>query len=87
MVKQVQKTTKEIRQQKKLGQMIKNLATMIEDTTKPFWKSKTVWVGAATVAASIVLYFAEGAEKGTMLATIAGIAAIVLRLVTNKGVR
>jgi len=87
MTKQVQKSKKEADQRRKLGQMVKNLALMIDDTTKKWYESKTFWVGAVVLVASVALVATEGAQDGTVLAAVSAVAMVVLRMVTNKGIR
>jgi Mg2+/citrate symporter len=86
--KKKQKTEKEERQQKKLGQAIKNLARLIEDNSKPMRKSRIFWVQIATAAGfALLIVLDQVADKGPILVGVSVALTIILRKVTNKAIR
>jgi Mg2+/citrate symporter len=85
--KKKQKNEKEARQQKRLGQAIKNLAALIEDNSKPIWKSKIFWTQIGTAVGFAILVVLGEVDKGPILAGFSVALTVVLRKVTNKAIR
>jgi hypothetical protein len=82
------RTNKELRQQQKMAAAIKNLANMIDDSTKKWWTSKTIIASvlfASTSGASA--YFCEGQTKQAAAGAAFAALMIGLRLVTKKAIR
>ncbi len=56
------------------------MAKKVFNEIKPFWTSKTLWVGALQVISGICLAFSDHLATGGVL-TASGVATIILRVV------
>jgi hypothetical protein len=54
--------------------------------TKPWWKSKTIWIGVLQTVGGLVALPVLGVPAGTAIA-VKGVIDVLLRVVTRDGVR
>ncbi|MDP2672010.1 MAG: hypothetical protein Q8O68_00685 [Candidatus Daviesbacteria bacterium] len=52
---------------------------------KPWWKSKTLWVGVLQIGGGTILTLSDQMATGGVL-TLSGVVQVVLRAVTNSGI-
>jgi hypothetical protein len=55
------------------------------NTTKPFWKSKTLWVNLLIIASGVAAWASGQVDAGLPI-TLAGVLNTILRVMTKEGI-